>query len=274
MRHVIWSRRLATVGALGAALALAACQPGIEEAGDPASESAGVAESAGDGQLDSEDDKVLYAAGALLAQNLRDWELTQEELVPLIQGLQDAAAGRELAIPLDEYRPRLQAFAQSRAQKAAEAEKKAAEPFLAEAAAEEGARKTDSGLVYLEKEAGSGASPSASDQVKVHYHGTLIDGSVFDSSVERGEPAVFPLNRVIPCWTEAIQLMKEGGKARIVCPSDIAYGDRGAPPRIKPGAALVFDVELLEVVKADDDGDAGSAGSGEGDSGSAGSDEG
>jgi FKBP-type peptidyl-prolyl cis-trans isomerase FkpA/FKBP-type peptidyl-prolyl cis-trans isomerase FklB len=85
--------------------------------------------------------------------------------------------------------------------------------------------------------------------VKVHYHGTLIDGTVFDSSVQRGQPATFPLNGVIPCWTEGVQRMKVGEKSRLVCPSQIAYGDRGAPPKIKPGATLVFEVELLEIVK-------------------------
>jgi FKBP-type peptidyl-prolyl cis-trans isomerase len=97
---------------------------------------------------------------------------------------------------------------------------------------------------------GSGASPAASDTVKVHYHGTLRDGSVFDSSVDRGTPAEFPLNRVIPCWTEAVQGMKVGEKAHITCPSEIAYGDRGMPPAIKGGTALAFDVELIEIVKA------------------------
>jgi FKBP-type peptidyl-prolyl cis-trans isomerase FkpA len=94
---------------------------------------------------------------------------------------------------------------------------------------------------------GSGASPQASDTVVVHYHGTFPDGSVFDSSVERGEPARFPLNRVIPCWTQGLQLMKVGGKAKLVCPPQIAYGARGAPPRIPPNATLLFEVELLEI---------------------------
>jgi FKBP-type peptidyl-prolyl cis-trans isomerase FkpA len=97
---------------------------------------------------------------------------------------------------------------------------------------------------------GSGASPALTDTVKVHYHGTLRDGTVFDSSVDRGEPAEFPLDRVIPCWTEAVQTMKVGEKAHITCPSEIAYGDRGAPPKIKGGAALAFDVELIEIGKA------------------------
>ena len=93
----------------------------------------------------------------------------------------------------------------------------------------------------------TGAFPTASDTVKVHYHGTLRDGTVFDSSVDRGTPVDFPLNGVIPCWTEGVQKMKVGGKARLVCPASLAYGDRGAPPKIKPGAALVFDVELLGI---------------------------
>jgi FKBP-type peptidyl-prolyl cis-trans isomerase FkpA/FKBP-type peptidyl-prolyl cis-trans isomerase FklB len=95
--------------------------------------------------------------------------------------------------------------------------------------------------------AGSGAAPKATDTVKVHYKGTLRDGSVFDSSIERGQPATFPLNRVVPCWTEGLQKMKIGGKAKLACPSNLAYGDRGAPPKIKPGAALLFEVELLSI---------------------------
>lgn len=106
---------------------------------------------------------------------------------------------------------------------------------------------TASGLQITELRAGSGASPGASDVVVVHYHGTLPDGSVFDSSVERGQPASFPLNRVIPCWTEGLQGMKVGGKSRLVCPPQIAYGARGSPPRIPPNATLTFEVELLEI---------------------------
>jgi FKBP-type peptidyl-prolyl cis-trans isomerase FkpA len=102
-------------------------------------------------------------------------------------------------------------------------------------------------MVYIPVAAGTGASPKATDTVNVHYHGTLRDGSVFDSSVDRGEPISFPLNGVIPCWTEGLQKMKVGGKAKLVCPSDIAYGDGGRPPQIPGGATLVFEVELLEV---------------------------
>ncbi len=108
-------------------------------------------------------------------------------------------------------------------------------------------RTTDSGLQITHLTVGTGASPQATDRVKVHYHGTFPDGAVFDSSVQRGEPAVFPLNRVIPCWTEGVQLMKVGGKAQLVCPPDIAYGARGAPGRIPPNSTLHFEVELLAI---------------------------
>ena len=100
--------------------------------------------------------------------------------------------------------------------------------------------------MLLDKEEAQGPKPTAEDTVEVHYTGTLVDGTVFDSSVDRGEPSEFPLQRVIPCWTEALQKMKKGGKSRLVCPPDIAYGDRGAPGRIPPGSALVFEVELVD----------------------------
>jgi len=103
--------------------------------------------------------------------------------------------------------------------------------------------------LYSSLKPATGASPKATDTVKVHYQGTLTNGTIFDSSVQRGEPATFPLNQVIPCWTEGLQLMKVGGKGKLVCPSDIAYGDRGRPPKIPPGATLTFEVELLDIVK-------------------------
>jgi FKBP-type peptidyl-prolyl cis-trans isomerase FkpA/FKBP-type peptidyl-prolyl cis-trans isomerase FklB len=198
----------------------------------------------------TDEQKTLYAAGAVLAQNIAAWNLKPEEIAFVIQGLEDASSGKKLAVDLDQQRPKIQAFAQSRATATAAAEKKAAEPFLAKAAAEKGAKKTESGLVITEVKAGTGPTPKLDDKVKVHYHGTLTDGTVFDSSVQRGEPVTFPLKGVIPCWTEGLQLMKVGEKAKLTCPSDTAYGDRGAPPKIKPGATLVFDVELLGIEPA------------------------
>ena len=123
-----------------------------------------------------------------------------------------------------------------------------ADPVLKAAAAEKGAVVTPSGLVYLSLKDGSGASPTATDTVKVHYRGTFPDGREFDSSIKRGQPAEFPLNRVIPCWTEGVQKMKPGGKAKLTCPSAIAYGERGAGGTIPPNATLLFEVELISVV--------------------------
>jgi len=119
--------------------------------------------------------------------------------------------------------------------------------FQDKAAAEPGAVKTASGLIYRELTPGTGASPKASQTVKVHYRGTLINGTEFDSSYKRNMPIEFPLNQVIPCWTEGVQKMKVGGKSKLVCPASIAYGDRGSPPVIPGGATLVFEVELLGV---------------------------
>ena len=119
--------------------------------------------------------------------------------------------------------------------------------YLEKAAAEPGAQKTASGLVYIEMRPGTGASPKATDTVRVNYRGTLVDGKEFDSSYARSEPAEFPLNRVIPCWTEGVQKMKVGGKSKLVCPSSIAYGEAGAPPDIPGGATLIFEIELLGV---------------------------
>jgi FKBP-type peptidyl-prolyl cis-trans isomerase FkpA/FKBP-type peptidyl-prolyl cis-trans isomerase FklB len=197
----------------------------------------------------SEQDKTFYALGLAISQNLAAFGLSAAELDMVKAGLTDGILGNPHKVDLPAYGPKLQELQRTRAAATAAAEKKAGEAFLAKAAAEKGATKTPSGVVVTMLRPGSGASPKPSDTVKVHYHGTLTDGTVFDSSLQRGEPATFPLNQVIRCWTEGLQQMKVGGKARLVCPSDTAYGDRGAPPRIKPGATLVFEVELLDIVK-------------------------
>lgn len=199
-------------------------------------------------ELKSDDDKALYAIGVALADRLAPFALTAAELELVKAGLADAVLGRERKADPREQMARIQQLRSARAATVAAAEKKAGDAYLAKAASATGARKTESGLVMTTLKAGSGPSPKATDKVKVHYHGTLTDGSVFDSSVQRGQPATFPLNGVIKCWTEGVQLMKVGGKSRLVCPAELAYGERGAPPRIKPGATLIFEVELLEIV--------------------------
>lgn len=204
---------------------------------------------AADPELSTEDQKTVYAMGYSFAQNLDRYAFKPDEIEVFLQAIRDGVTGKDAPIDVEAYAPKMQAFAQARGAEAAKGEKAASADFEAKEAAADGATKSASGLIKRVVKPGSGPKPAATDTVKVHYHGTLRDGTVFDSSVERGEPAEFPLNRVIPCWTEAVQTMQVGEKAHITCPAEIAYGDRGFPPKIKGGATLAFDVELIEIVK-------------------------
>jgi FKBP-type peptidyl-prolyl cis-trans isomerase FkpA len=207
--------------------------------------------------LKTDEQKTLYALGLVLGRNLAPFSLKPAELELVKQGLTDSVTGQKPAVDLQVFGPKINELARSRSgaraaveraesTEKAKAEKEKSKPFLEAAAKEPGAVKTDSGLVFRTLTPGKGESPKPTDRVKVHYHGTLIDGTVFDSSVQRGTPAEFPLNGVIPCWTEGVQKMKVGEKAKLVCPSSIAYGDAGRP-KIPPGATLVFEVELLGI---------------------------
>jgi len=200
-------------------------------------------------ELKTEEQKTLYALGLVIAQNLSSFALSPADLEIVKAGIADGVTSKEKKVDLQTYGPKIQELQKTRVTAAAVPERKAGQAFVDKAAAEKGAVKTPSGAVVTTLKPGTGASPTATDKVKVHYHGTLTDGTVFDSSVQRGEPITFPLSGVIKCWTEGMQQMKVGGKSRLVCPADTAYGDRGAPPKIKPGATLVFEVELLEIVK-------------------------
>lgn len=197
----------------------------------------------------TEEEKILYAVGLALSRQLGALgELSAEELAMVEGGLHDALAGVQPKVDLGEYGPKIEPFIESRTAEIAAAEKEASGSFLAEEAASEGAVTLDSGVIMNEIIPGRGGSPRATDRVRVHYHGTLRDGTIFDSSVNRGQPAEFGLNQVIPCWRDAVQKMKVGGRSRIVCPADQAYGDAGRPPAIPPGSALIFEVDLLEIL--------------------------
>jgi FKBP-type peptidyl-prolyl cis-trans isomerase FkpA/FKBP-type peptidyl-prolyl cis-trans isomerase FklB len=197
----------------------------------------------------TEEEKTIYALGQIINRNLQSFALTDAELKIVQQGMTDGAHGVNTPADLEQYGAKIKDFERSRLGLAAAKEKEAGKTFLQKAASEKGAKKTATGLIITTTKAGTGDTPKPTDKVKVNYEGKLTDGSIFDSSIQRGQPATFPLNGVIACWTEGLQLMKVGGKSRLVCPSDIAYGDRGSPPKIKPGSTLVFDVELLEIVK-------------------------
>ncbi len=229
---------LLAIAAISAALTLAGCK------GEGA-ESRSKTDSA---VLETEDDKTLYVVGVSMGMNLAKLELSPAELEIVQAGIGDTVTGVEPRVSIQEYSPKIQALVQARAQRKAEAEKVRSKEYLAQAAGEEGAEASSSGLIYIETEKGSGASPGATDRVRVHYRGTLRDGTQFDSSYDRGQPADFALNGVIACWGEALQKMAVGGKAKLICPASIAYGDAGRPPTIPPGATLIFEVELIEIL--------------------------
>jgi FKBP-type peptidyl-prolyl cis-trans isomerase FkpA len=195
--------------------------------------------------MTTDEEKTIYALGLSIARSLSPFDLSPHELAIVQQAMKDAAAGKP-TLELNTWGPKIQGLAESRSAKVTEREKASSNAYLQKAAADPGAVKTASGLIYRELRAGTGPSPLATDRVKVHYRGTLVNGTEFDSSYSRNEPAEFALNGVIRCWTEGVQKMKVGGKARLVCPSDLAYGDQGRPS-IPGGAALIFEIELLEI---------------------------
>ncbi len=197
----------------------------------------------------TEEEKTLYAIGLIVARQLGVFTLSATELERVQQGLTAGVTATKPAIEIAAYNEKVQELAKARRKMQGDKQAAAGKEFLEKAAAEKGAVKTDTGLVYLSLKDGEGVNPKATDSVKVHYRGTLIDGREFDSSYKRNKPIDFRLDGVIKCWTEGVQKMKPGGKAKLVCPSSIAYGENGAGELILPGATLVFEVELLEVVK-------------------------
>lgn len=207
--------------------------------------------------LETEEQKLSYAMGLDLGAYFKQLE-EKFDLDMLHRGMVDAYEGKDPLITAEEAAGIQQAFAQRQQQKQIEKtvamlqkNNQAAEAFLKENKTREGVVETESGLQYKVVKAGTGAKPAATDTVKVHYKGTLLDGTEFDSSYKRNEPAVFQVNQVIPGWQEALTLMPVGSTYELYIPSQLAYGDRGAPPVIEPGSMLIFEVELLDIPKAE-----------------------
>jgi FKBP-type peptidyl-prolyl cis-trans isomerase FkpA len=237
--------KAATAPATPAKAAGTTAAPGRGAPGRGASTARPAAKPAAPPPLTTDDQKTIYALGLNIAKSLSPFDLSPAEIDIIKRALTDAAANKP-ELKLDEWGAKIQPLANARGARVAEKQKALSAAYATKAAAEPGAVKTDSGIVYKELRAGSGESPKATDTVKVNYRGTLVDGTEFDSSYKRNEPASFPLNGVIPCWTEGVQKMKVGGKSQLVCPANLAYGDQGRPS-IPGGATLIFEIELLEI---------------------------
>jgi FKBP-type peptidyl-prolyl cis-trans isomerase FklB len=197
--------------------------------------------------LNTEMEKVSYSLGVNVAKSVKNQGLESIDSEAIAQAFTDVFEGNELKISEQESNVILQEYFGKLAQKAQSANVEAGQKFLAENGKRDGVVTTATGLQYEVLAEGSGDSPKETEQVTVHYHGTLIDGTVFDSSVERGQPATFPVNGVIPGWVEALQLMKPGAKYKLFIPSNLAYGERGAGGSIGPNATLIFEVELISI---------------------------
>ncbi len=238
-----------TVVAVSIAMVLVAAQ-GCSEAATPTPAGNGepvpAAAAAGPGDPKTDHEKTLYAVGGMSGRAISRFGLSDDEIPMVVRGFEDASLGREMRVDPDAYQKEISALYSGRAAAGSGDELAAAEAFVAEQAALEGAVQSPSGVIMTELAAGTDEKPALTDTVEVHYHGTLRDGTVFDSSVERGSPARFAVNGVIQCWQEAIPKLGVGGKARIVCPPATAYGNR-ATGKIPAGAALVFDVELIRI---------------------------
>ncbi len=194
-------------------------------------------------------DKVSYALGLSIGNNFQNSGINDLQIEDFVKGLKDILGGQTPEISYDEAKQVINDYFMKLQKEKFEINKKAGVEFLNINKGKAGVVTLPSGLQYQVLQKGEGPKPTASDKVKCHYHGTLINGTVFDSSVQRGEPAVFGVSQVIPGWVEALQLMPVGSKWRLFIPSDLAYGEHGAGEAIEPNSALVFDVELLDIVK-------------------------
>ena len=194
-------------------------------------------------------DKVSYALGLSIGNNFQNSGIKKLQVEDFVKGLEDVLGEKQPAISYEEAKQVINDYFMKLQQERLEINKQAGAEFLEINRHKAGVVELPSGLQYEILKQGTGAKPSASDKVKCHYHGTLINGTVFDSSVQRGEPATFGVSQVIPGWVEALQLMPVGSKWRLFIPSNLAYGEHGTGDVIEPNSTLIFDVELLDIVK-------------------------
>lgn len=194
-------------------------------------------------------DKLSYAWGLAMGQQLRGMGVKTLSIEDYTNAVKSVFDGVEPQLPIEEAQKLINEYLQNLEAEASAKARELGEKFLEENKNNENVKVTASGLQYIVEKEGTGIQPEATDDVTVHYTGRLLNGQVFDSSVQRGEPATFPLNRVIPGWTEGVQLMKEGAKYTFFIPSELAYGEHGVPNAIPPHSTLIFEVELIKVIK-------------------------
>lgn len=192
-----------------------------------------------------------YMLGLIMTRNISDYEFTKEEIDEIIKGFSDGLKNKINYKTAVNYE-KVNNLIKNKKDNLTAKNKKKGEEYLKKMASEKNARIIENGIVYLTVTEGKGNTPSENDTVKVNYTGRFIDGTEFDSSYKRGEPATFQLNSVIPCWTKVVSKMKVGEKATVGCPSDTAYGDNGIERVIPPGSTLIFDIELLDIIKKEE----------------------
>ncbi len=230
-------------------LAVSLLLPGAAYAADAAPAAASEAKPKDPYKTDAE--RTIYVLGRALGRNVAPFALSAAEVKILNDGLRDEALKKNSPVDLPAFSPKINELLRERMTAAASKEAAKGKAYADAFAKEEGVQPIPGGGLLKSLVAGTGDSPTAADTVKVHYRGTLIDGTEFDSSYKRGEPIEAGLSGgLISCWLKGVPLIKKGGKAKFVCPSDVAYGDEGRPPTIKGGATLVFEIELVDIVKA------------------------
>ena len=199
-------------------------------------------------ELKTEQEKLLYFMGTQMGESLMPLRLSEEEFQLVMRGTNDVMQGDAIELDPRVYGPQLTRLSEERRNALLKQERPKAKAYLTRMAVEDGAQTMESGLIFLPLKTGTGAIPASDSLIELNFRGTLRDGAIFDSSVDRGQPIQIPLDKVIPCWQEGFSMIKEGGTAKLTCPAKLAYQDRGIG-NVPPGAAITFEVELIRIVK-------------------------